>query len=418
MSNKQEPYKFLIAAGGTGGHFFPALAVAEQLKEQLNGNCEIIFIGTENRIESKKAPELGYRYYSMPITGFGGLSFKTLVLPLRVLNSIYKARSVIKINKIEAVICAGAYISYPPGIAASFFGIPLFLMESNVNPGKSNAALAKHSTHIYTAFEESRKYFPSKEQEKVRHFGNPVRDYILNLPDKDDAQGDLGLIPGKPTVLVMGGSLGAMSINRAVERELNRFGEQDYQILWQTGNNYEPPLKHPKNIVPTKFIDDMSAAYAAADLIVGRSGATSVAEICVAGKPSILVPMPSASNNEQFLNAKVLQEREAAILINDSDIETQLFDNVDNLMQNSDMRIKMSRVARQLAKPDAAKRVAKDIIEVINHQRLLAAETAIEKMARLEKLKDSNVFKIDSNTNSSQKNTDKGNDDSDDWDKI
>jgi UDP-N-acetylglucosamine--N-acetylmuramyl-(pentapeptide) pyrophosphoryl-undecaprenol N-acetylglucosamine transferase len=361
--NTNRKLNILMAAGGTGGHLFPAIAVAEQLKKLTDNNINIQFIGSHDRMESKLVPEMGYTYHSMKISGYAGISVRSLALPWRILNSVIKARAIIKVREIDAVIAAGAYISYPPGMAAIQLGVPLFLMESNVNPGKANAKLAPKAVRIFTAFEESEKYFEENQKEKLVPTGNPVRSFLLNLPAKDVAMENLELDKNKKTLLIMGGSLGARSINTVIDDNLKALGKLDWQIIWQTGSNYIVKNKIPDNIKQMAFINDMSSAYSAADFVVCRSGATTIAELMVVGKPSILIPMPSASNNEQYYNAKVLADRNAAILIEDSNIASELKERLSTTLGDNNLKTEMANNLKELAKPDAAERVAQNILD-------------------------------------------------------
>lgn len=357
MGNKY--LKILVAAGGTGGHLFPAIAVVEQLEKLNNNHFKAVFVGTDYRIESKVIPSLGYDFYSMPITGLTKLlSLNTLSLPFKILKSITICRKIINDFKPDAVLCTGAYISYPAGIAASKEKIPLILMESNVNPGKTIKQLSDKASIIITAFEETRNFFDEKMQHKIRVVGNPVRKDILQNVNKEKAINMFGLNPNKKTVLIFGGSLGAYSINRVVEQSLDYFVENDIQLIWQTGKNYKPKTQIGDNIKVLEFIDDMASAYAVADLVVSRSGATSVAEICVVAKPSILIPLESASNNEQMENAKILEKHGASIVVRNDKLQVELLRTIKELINNQDKLIEMSGKAKELAKPDSAFNVA------------------------------------------------------------
>jgi len=363
FGNGKKVLNFLIAAGGTGGHLFPAMAVGEKLKQLSDVEINLYFIGTENRMESRIVPEQGYEYFPMPIYGFAGLSLKSLKLPLNILKSIKIAKRVIKDKKIDGVIVAGAYLSYPPGVAAYKSGIPLFLMESNVNLGKSNKALSKKATKIFTSYKETEGYIDKSLHSRVFQYGNPMRDFILDLPETDKAKEFFKLDFNKNTVLIIGGSLGARSINQVIEKNLEGLGGSSWQFIWQTGRNYQPPSEIPNNIVCTQFIDDMSSAYSVADIIVSRSGATATAEICLVGKPSILIPLSSASNNEQYYNGKVIAENGGAILIEDGDLESRLMEELEQLMGDEKMRSELSVNAKKLGKPNAARDVAREILK-------------------------------------------------------
>ncbi len=358
--------KILVAAGGTGGHLFPALAVVEQLELLAGERLAISFIGSPDRIESKVVPRLGYDYHKITVTGFAGLSFKSLKLPFSILKSLLYCRKLIDKENFDAVICAGAYLSYPPGLAASQKNLPLFVMESNVNPGKTNKLLAPKATLIFTAFAESKNYFPAALHDKLRAFGNPVRRSILELPAREEAIASFGLDADRKTVLIVGGSLGARSINEAVEANIGILSKSDYQIIWQTGKSYRLHGGLPVNIKQLQFIDDMNSAYAAADLVVSRSGATTIAELCAVGKPSVLVPLPSAATNEQAHNAKVPAGSGAAIIVNDSEISGKLIATIGSLIGDGQRLSEMSSAAKALGRPDAAWKCAEEILEEVS----------------------------------------------------
>lgn len=360
--------KIMIAAGGTGGHLFPAVAVAEQLQRITNDSCEFHFIGTSGKIEARVVPALGHRLHTIKLSGITK-SLKTLAVPFQVIGATVKCTRIIKEQKISAVIAAGAYLSYPPGIAASMEKIPLILMESNVNPGKSIKMLSKKATRIVTAFDESKEYFLSNVQEKIICLGNPVRGDILNPPTKEEARSILNIPQNKKLIFIFGGSLGARSINQAVASNIDNLDKMGIDIIWQTGRNYPATANLPKSISQMQFVDNMALYYAAADLVVARSGATTVAELCIAGKPSVLVPLPSASNNEQAHNAKILQNNNAAITVLDNEIENKLIDIINQLINDDDKMLLMGLNAKKLAKPNAAFETAKEVLKIIEQKR-------------------------------------------------
>ncbi|MBI3260097.1 MAG: undecaprenyldiphospho-muramoylpentapeptide beta-N-acetylglucosaminyltransferase [Ignavibacteriae bacterium] len=360
----------LVAAGGTGGDLFPAVAVVEQLEKLLGNNLSVVFVGNPNRIEATKVPELGYRFEPISVTGFQGIFHKsTPTLPLRIFRSIVKVRSLCKWHRIDAILCGGTYISYPAGIAAQQLGIPMMLLEPNVLPGKTNRLLAKRATSIILAFEQSKRFFPSEIHHKMLAVGNPVREsMLLTLPEQASsaARKQFGLEPYKPTVFVFGGSLGARSINQAVEASLNDFAPHNMQLLWQTGNNYTPPGNLPDGVVVKTFIDDMASAYAAADLVICRSGGGTVAELANVGKPALLIPLPSAANNEQYYNAKTLEEHGAARLLGNDTLKQTLFETILELIHNPSVLLEMSVAAKKLAKPNAAFQAATELIKIVS----------------------------------------------------
>lgn len=366
MNNKNTAPKFLIAAGGTGGHLFPALAVVEELIKQTNGTAEFVFIGSKDRIESKIVPALGYEYHTVSVKGIGSIvSIDTVMMPVRLLSSMRKSSKIISRKEIDAVIATGAYLSFPPGYAAHHKGIPLFLMESNVNPGKTIKMLSSSADLIFTSFEESKDYYNASDINKLRVTGNPVRGMISETRTKEEAREELMLDPEKDTVFIFGGSLGALSINKSIERNFDILRDIGYQFIWQTGNNYKPPSDVPPNIKVMQFIDNMGIAYTASDLVVSRSGATTIAELCVRGMPSILVPLPSASNKEQAKNAKVLEKKGAAMIVNNEETDSKLPALINELISDKAKLEKMSQNAASLAKPNAAKDCARMILEHI-----------------------------------------------------
>lgn len=358
--------KLLIAAGGTGGHLFPAMAVAKELEKQSDGSVEIIFIGTENRIESKKVPEAGYKYYPMSITGFPGLRPTALLYPIKMLESIMTALRAIKNDNIKGLICAGAYISIPPAYAAKLSRLPIFLMESNINPGKANKMLFKSAKKIFTSWENTNSYLNSDTISKVILTGNPVRDLILKISEIKNAKEALSFNPKQKLVLIIGGSLGARSINEIIKDNLNTISKMDANFLWQTGSSFTDKIILPDNIKKTEFIDDMATAYSAADLVISRSGATAVSELCIAGKASILIPMAGASNNEQYLNAKNLSNNNAAILIENNELKDKLMTELSILLGSEEKRNVLSNKIQSFGKTNAASEIAKSILNSFN----------------------------------------------------
>jgi len=364
--------KILIAAGGTGGHLFPMLAVIEQLKELSKEKITFNFFGRSDKIEGRILPSLGYKLHKTKLTGFvSPISLQTLKIPFHLFKSILQLKKLIKYENIDAVLCAGAYISVPAGIACRMCGKKLYLMESNVNPGKAISILASSATQIYTSFDATENYFNTAMKIKLKNFGNPVRKDIIKHCDTNLAFTKFGLEKGRRVVFIFGGSLGAITINNAVIRWLDNFSSADYQILWQTGsssmNNFDYNIALPSNIKRVEFIEDMASAYSISDLIVSRSGATTIAELCIVGKPAVLVPLPSSSNNEQYLNAKYLEEHNAGLIINNADISDNLYSIVDALMRDKQHLQLMSKSIKLLARPDASKKIASDILHSIKN---------------------------------------------------
>lgn len=357
--------KLLVAAGGTGGHLFPAMAVIEYLKDFVD-DFSVEFVGRKDKIEGTVIPQEGYPFHPIDIYGLAKkLSFDTLVLPFKIMKSVKKVKNILTKGEFDAVLCTGAYISYPAGMAAGSLKLPLILMESNVNPGKTNRILSSRASMIITAFDESSLYFPEHIRNKIKPLGNPVRKSIQDMPDKKEAMKKFDLESGKKTLLVFGGSLGARSINNAVELNIKRITDLGLQVIWQYGKSYSPPENLPKEVHTLEFIDDMASAYAACDLVMSRSGATTVAELTLTGKPSILMPFPSASNQEQKLNAITLEKNGAAKMISDDMSHEFIFNIIENTLSNEEELKEMAENALKLAKPNAAVDAANEIIKHI-----------------------------------------------------
>ena len=361
--NGEKKFKLMVAAGGTGGHLFPAIAVLEQIDKLTNGNFEAYFVGNAHRIEGRVVPMKGYNLLDLPISGFPGLfSTKIFSLPFKIMKSKSMCRKLIREFKPDALLCAGAYISYPAASAAYAEKVPVYLMESNVVPGKTISMLAKKAKMIFTSFPESSKYFPENLKSRLNCIGNPVRNDILSLPAKEESLKKLGLSLQKRTVLIFGGSLGARSINNAALSAIESADKDSIQFIWQTGKNFRYEGSHT-NVRAMEFIDDMATAYSAADLVLSRAGATSISEICVTGKPSVLVPYPLAANNHQELNAKVMEENGASIFAADDKIGSMLSDILSSLLCDDNKLEAMSASALAMAKPDAAEKIGREILE-------------------------------------------------------
>jgi len=358
----------LVAAGGTGGHLFPAMSVAEELQTLLSDNFSVVFVGNSHRIEGSKVPEAGYPFYNIPMIGIRGkFALSNFLIPFRTLSSISICRSLIKRYEINAVLCAGAYLSYPAGIAATMMNIPLVLMESNAYPGKSIRALASKSSLIITAFEESIEYLSQGRKTKIINLGNPVRKNLINLPDKSASREKLGLKKDKKTLLVFGGSLGARTINESVQKFIKSGKADDIQIIWQTGKDFQTDLKESESLKIFPFIDDMASAYSAADVVLSRSGATTMAELSAVGRPSVLIPYPFAANNHQEYNAKIFEKKGAGFMIKDNQIWEKIEYVIPELLASQDKLDSMAEKAKELSKPSAGRDSAEQILKLINN---------------------------------------------------
>jgi len=356
--------KIIVAAGGTGGHLYPAIAVVEKLISTYGEEIEILFIGSKDKIEGRVIPALGYRFQHLDIEGLRSLfSLATLMLPFKILSAQSKMSTIMEKERPDLVLCAGAYVSYPVGMAAYKHKIPLFLLESNVQPGKTNRLLSKKATKIFTSFSQSEQYF-SSAAEKCMVVGNPVRTSFSKTITVEEACSTFGLDSTKKTILIFGGSLGAKSINKAVEQQLLPFVEEHRcQILWQTGTNYSAPSVLPKGVVALPYISDMAKAYSLATMVVCRAGATSMAELALVKKPAILIPYPYAAHNHQYTNAKTFADKNAAILLEDSSLEASFQQTVLELLNNEQLQTDFSTNIAKFATPNAAK----DIVSVLSN---------------------------------------------------
>ncbi|MBM3432578.1 MAG: undecaprenyldiphospho-muramoylpentapeptide beta-N-acetylglucosaminyltransferase [Bacteroidetes bacterium] len=359
--------RFIIAGGGTGGHIFPALSIAEAIRK-LEPTARFQFVGARGKMEMEKVPQAGFDIEGLDIVGFDRHNpIKNFSLPIKLLRSFFHVRSIFRRFRPTAVVGVGGYSSYPVLRYAQAHRIPTFLHEANSYAGKSNQWLAKHATQIFVGMRGMEKFFPA---DKMVITGNPVRINILQSSvDRTDALLAFGLDPAKPTVLVVGGSLGARSINEALQAGWEKLIGAGIQLIWQTGQSGAslPPI--PSTAVGmihrTPFIKEMDKGYAAADLVVSRSGAMSIAELEVVGKPAILVPYPLAAEDHQTSNARQLVEAGAALLVRDSDVANELIDRVLELMRDESRRWQMGAQSHQLGVRDADRRIATWILKNI-----------------------------------------------------
>ncbi|MHB1686575.1 MAG: undecaprenyldiphospho-muramoylpentapeptide beta-N-acetylglucosaminyltransferase [Ignavibacteriaceae bacterium] len=362
MSIDDKKYRFLFAGGGTGGHLFPAVAVAEKIKMRLP-DAEIMFVGTKSKIEGRVIPELGYRFKSIWIKGFSRkINFENLLFPLKVIVSVVQSIFINLNFKPKVAIGSGGYVAGPAIFASSLVGAKIILLEQNSFPGITTKMLEKYADEIHISFEDSQKYF--KRKEKIFFTGNPVRESLGSIK-KSDALKEFNLSGLKKTLLILGGSLGAGSINEAIAGSLKTLEENQLQIIWQTGKNYFDKFKNysSQNILVMPFIDRMNIAYSACDLMLARAGATTIAELLALGIPSILVPSPNVAENHQYYNAKSLSDKNAAILIEDKEIKLKLVDEVLSVVFDSKKLSELKSNALSLGKPNAADEIASRAIK-------------------------------------------------------
>ncbi len=355
------PYRFLFAGGGTGGHLYPAIAVANEIKK-IKPESEIIFVGTKSKIEGKVVPKLGYSFKSIWIKGFARkFNFENLLFPLKLFVSLIQSIVISFRFKPSVAIGSGGYVAGPAIWGASVLGAKIILMESNSYPGITTRLLERYADELHVAFEDSKKYLRKPDIIKVT--GNPVRTE-LGSASKAEAKKYFGLDESKKTILVLGGSLGAASINEAVAGCIEELEKKSLQVIWQTGKNYYHNYKNINfdSVKILDFIEDMDKAYSACDVLVARAGATTIAELTVLGIASILIPSPHVAENHQYYNAKSLSENNAAVLIKDSDVKKILKDKIIEITGDEKQLISLSENAKKLSRPDAANIIAKSAI--------------------------------------------------------
>lgn len=361
----------IIAGGGTGGHIFPAIAIANALKKQ-EPQTEILFVGAKMKMEMEKVPQAGYRIEGLDIAGFNRSSLiKNIGLPLKLLKSFFQVRKIFKSFQPDAVMGVGGYSSFPVLRYAQAKGIPTFIHESNSFAGKSNILLGKKATKVFVAGDGMEKFFPAN---KIVIAGNPIRPSIANVASisKEEALKFFGLHPGKKTLLVVGGSLGARSINEAIAKGLNEFIKNDLQIIWQTGktdsNKWKEAAKNQSSVWVNDFITEMEKAYAAADIVISRAGAMAKAELCVVKKPVLFVPFPFAAEDHQTVNAMNLVEKHAALMIKDSEAIHKLVPKIIDLAKDEQKQNALKENIGKYAVNNADEVIAKQIIEILNKE--------------------------------------------------
>ncbi|MBK6483117.1 MAG: undecaprenyldiphospho-muramoylpentapeptide beta-N-acetylglucosaminyltransferase [Chitinophagaceae bacterium] len=364
-----QQHKVIISGGGTGGHIFPAIAIANALHKRLP-DLEILFIGAQGRMEMEKVPKAGYRIEGLPIAGLQrSLSLKNLSLPFKVINSLMKAASIIKSFKPDVVVGVGGYASGPVLFAAALKGIPTLIQEQNSYAGITNKILGKRARKICVAYEGMDKFFA---KDKIVITGNPVRKDILDLVGKKaEAQKYFGLDANRKTILIIGGSLGARTINESVLAGLNELVAADVQLLWQAGNRYyesvaKAVMGYEEKVKVKEFIERMDLAYAVADLVISRAGALSIAELCVTGKPSVLVPSPNVAEDHQTKNAQALVNDDAALLVEDADAKEKLVTTALELLRDEMLQKRLTGNIAKLARPGADDAIAAQVLALID----------------------------------------------------
>jgi UDP-N-acetylglucosamine--N-acetylmuramyl-(pentapeptide) pyrophosphoryl-undecaprenol N-acetylglucosamine transferase len=359
--------KIIIAGGGTGGHIFPAVAIAGALKQQ-DPAIELLFVGAKGKMEMEKIPQAGYRIEGITIAGFNRSSLiKNLGLPFKLIKSFFQVGSILRRFMPDAVIGVGGYSSFPVLRSAQARGIPTFIHESNSFAGKSNILLGRKAAKIFVASDGMEKFFPA---DRICVVGNPVRSAIVNSRlTRDDGIRFFGLDPALPTVLSTGGSLGAKGINEAIAAHLDDFEKNGLQLIWQTGKPFAEQaaaLVNGKNHLWTRdFIPQMEYAFAAADIVVSRSGAMSIAELCVVKKPVVFVPFPFAAEDHQTVNARHLVDKKAGLMVKDNEAMEKLIDTVLTLAKDKEQQTELSTNIGRLAVTNACSRIAAEILKAI-----------------------------------------------------
>ncbi len=363
--------KYLLAGGGTGGHLFPALAIAEEI-EKNDPDAEILFVGTKNKIEARLVPEKGYAFRSIWISGFKRkISANNFLFPLKIIVSMIQSFNILKNYKPDVVIGTGGYVCGPVLFSANILGIKTVIHESNSYPGLVTRLMANKVTKVLLTFEETKKWLKSDNIAEIT--GNPTRKSLLNISKKEGLN-HFNFSDTNKTILVFGGSLGASSINNAILSCIEFLIEKNIQIIWQTGNSDYEKIKNnldskesinKQNLKLLPFIDKMEYAYAAADLVLSRSGATTISELTLLGKPAILVPYPFAAADHQTINARTLETSGAVVLISDNDIQHSAHKTIVELIVNNDKLSEMSKRSLTYGKPQAAKNIYNNIKNII-----------------------------------------------------
>jgi UDP-N-acetylglucosamine--N-acetylmuramyl-(pentapeptide) pyrophosphoryl-undecaprenol N-acetylglucosamine transferase len=366
-----KPLKVILSGGGTGGHIFPAVAIANELKK-LVPSVEILFVGALGKMEMEKVPAAGYKIIGIPIAGLQRkFTLSNLKLPFLIISSLLKTRKIVNDFKPDVVVGTGGYASGPLLKAAIAKGIPALLQEQNSYAGITNKLLSKRASKICVAYDGMEKFF---QKEKIILTGNPVRQDISNVSEKkEEAFEYFKLDKNKKTILVVGGSLGAKGINEAISEGLQQLASNNIQLIWQTGKTYfETAKKHTelfelKNIKAVDFITRMDLAYAVADIVISRAGAGAISELCIVQKPSILVPLLTAAEDHQTKNAMSLVNKKAAIIVRDDQAKNNLIKEATSLINNNALQQEMSKNCGLLAMPNSTSLIAQEVLKLANY---------------------------------------------------
>lgn len=363
--------RVIIAGGGTGGHIFPAVAIGHAL-QRLEPGSELLFVGAKGKMEMEKVPQEGFKIVGLDIVGFNRSNiFKNITLPFKLLNSYKEAKHIIADFKPDAAVGVGGYASFPVLKMAQRMGIPTMIQEQNSYAGRSNKILGKKAKAVCVAYANMERFFP---KDKLILTGNPVRKNISQMSiTREEGQAWLGGDAQRTTVLIVGGSLGAKTINETIDEQLSAIMDTGVQLIWQTGKLYYEKAKQSAALYNGRvkvydFIKEMDYAYSAADIVISRAGALAISELCIAAKPVIFVPYPYAAEDHQTSNAKALTERNAAMMVPDVQAKSELVKKLKILLTDATMQEMMTSALQSLAIKDADERIAKKLIEIINEK--------------------------------------------------
>ncbi|MFZ4670968.1 MAG: undecaprenyldiphospho-muramoylpentapeptide beta-N-acetylglucosaminyltransferase [Flavobacterium sp.] len=358
--------KFIISGGGTGGHIYPAIAIANELKSRFS-ESEFLFVGASDKMEMQKIPQAGYNIEGLWIAGLQRkLTLQNMMFPFKLMSSLWKSRKIIKKFKPNVVIGTGGFASGPLLQMANSLNIPTVIQEQNSYPGITNKLLSKKANAICVAYENLERFFP---KHKIVFTGNPVRQDLLNIETKrQEGISYFNLDDDKKTLLILGGSLGARRVNQLIEKELDFLLANGIQVFWQCGKLYYEEYQHfdeKKNVQVVAFIDRMDLIYAAADFVISRSGASSVSELCLVGKPTIFIPSPNVTEDHQTKNAKAIIDKNGAILLRENELEEKFETVFSDLITNENLQTELSQNIKKLAKPNATKDIVEEISKLI-----------------------------------------------------
>lgn len=361
-----KPYRIILSGGGTGGHIYPAIAIANELKLRYP-DAQFLFVGASDRMEMEKVPQAGYDIKGLWISGIQRkLTFKNLMFPFKLISSLWKASKIVRSFKPDIAIGTGGFASGPLLQMANSKGVPTLIQEQNSFPGITNKFLAKKAKKICVAYDNLERFFP---QDKIIKTGNPVRQGLLDIDTKrEEAIKHFNLKEGKITLLVIGGSLGARRINQLIEKKLDFLDTQNVQVIWQCGKLYYQQYKiygNTKNVQVYQFLNNMDLAYAAADVVISRAGASSVSELCIVGKPVIFIPSPNVAEDHQTKNAMAVVDKDAALIIKEEDLEADFQNKFSQLVASKERQNELGKNIKQLALVSATKDIVNEVEKLL-----------------------------------------------------